>query len=253
MATGVTPGVYCAGDTFAPKITIDAVGRITFAECVELTGFVKNNNPTAYNNYVWPTGNGLSGQILVNDGAGNLTWSYGAFGKEPGLGLVVDGTILKLSIPIATTPPLVGPALNQAVQGSLYWDSICKDLFIYYDDGVSPQWYPATTYTSANFVRLNNNTAFNSYIWPNADGLPGTFLTTNGGGTLNWTAGGLPAGLGLAVDNGFTKVSILASSSPPPIGTNSGEAMVGSMYFDTDLAKLFYLYDDGTTVQWVQL
>ena len=216
-ATGVTPGIYCAGDVFAPKITVDAVGRITDVECVELTGFIKTNNTSAYNDYVWPSGNGLSGQFLVDDGTGLLTWSYGAFGEEPGLGLVVDGTALKISVPITSTAPVVGTGVNQATQGSLYWDPLCKDLYIYYDDGVTPDWFPATTYTNKEYVRLNNSSAFNSYVWPNADGLPGQVLSTNGGGFLSWET-----------------VSVTVQPQPAP-----ASPVDGNLWFDCSTGKLF--------------
>lgn len=73
-ATGVTPGTYCAENTKAARFTVDAVGRITFAECVELDGFVKTNNISAYNGYQWPNADGGPGQVLVTDGSGGLSW-----------------------------------------------------------------------------------------------------------------------------------------------------------------------------------
>lgn len=39
-----------------------------------VANFVKLNNPLAYNGYVWPLADGLAGQQLETDGAGNLYW-----------------------------------------------------------------------------------------------------------------------------------------------------------------------------------
>ena len=37
-------------------------------------GFIKTNNGSAYNGYVWPSGDGLAGQQLQTNGSGTLTW-----------------------------------------------------------------------------------------------------------------------------------------------------------------------------------
>jgi hypothetical protein len=47
--------------------------------------------------------------------------------------------------------------------------------------------------TVTGLVKLNNNTGYNGYVWPNADGASGTFLKTDGIGNLSWsTSQGLP-------------------------------------------------------------
>ena len=38
----------------------------------------------------------------------------------------------------------------------------------------------------ATYVKTNNTLAFNGYTWPNFDGAAGTYLTTDGAGTLSW-------------------------------------------------------------------
>jgi hypothetical protein len=49
-----------------------------------------------------------------------------------GLGLNITGRIVKVSIPVASTPPAVGALAAQAVDGSLYWDDNLGQLFIRY-------------------------------------------------------------------------------------------------------------------------
>jgi hypothetical protein len=212
VATGVVPGVYCAGNTFAPRITIDAVGRISMIECVELTGFVKLNNAGAYNNYVWPIGGGLAGQILQTDGFGNLSWVDGA--ADVGLGLTINGDFIKVSIPIQSSPPLPGTAQQLAVPGSLYWDNVLGELFIYYDDGVSAQWVSTTG--------------------------------SGGGGA------GPSAGYGLVSESASFKLSIPALPNPPVVSPVASDATIGSVYYDTTIGAFFYLYFDGVSAQWIQ-
>ncbi len=73
-ATGVIPGVY--GDVNnIPQITVDATGRITVATNIAIgANYVKTNNTSAYNNYVWPNADGGASDILTTDGSGNLAW-----------------------------------------------------------------------------------------------------------------------------------------------------------------------------------
>lgn len=44
--------------------------------------------------------------------------------------------------------------------------------------------------TFNGFVKTNNNSAFNAYIWPNADGVAGYVLQTDGNGVLSWSVSG---------------------------------------------------------------
>jgi hypothetical protein len=72
-ATGVAPGCY--GDsTNVATFCVDAVGRITSAGNVPISGFVKLNNASAFNGYVWPNLVGSANQVLQTDGVGNLSW-----------------------------------------------------------------------------------------------------------------------------------------------------------------------------------
>lgn len=112
--TGVTPGVYCAGNTFAPRIEIDSQGRITVASCVELDGFIKNNSAAAFNGYVWPSADGAAGTFLSTDGIGNLRWVQENTGTVT---RVNTGTGLSGG-PITTTGTLsLTPATNTTIGG----------------------------------------------------------------------------------------------------------------------------------------
>lgn len=116
-ATGVTPGTYCPSTTSAPRFTVDALGRITQAQCVELD-FVKLNNTSAYNGYQWPNSDGGPGQVLVTNGSGGLSWltitSGGSLGNVSfvGTGTGLSGgpitTVGTINLVPATTATLGG-------------------------------------------------------------------------------------------------------------------------------------------------
>jgi hypothetical protein len=97
-ASGVTPGVYCAGDTYAPRITVDVLGRVTAVQCIELTGFVRINSTTAYNGYIWPLTDGNPGEVLATDGTGGLAWIPGGGGGGGGGSVTFVGAGTGLSV-----------------------------------------------------------------------------------------------------------------------------------------------------------
>jgi hypothetical protein len=55
--------------------------------------------------------------------------------------------------------------------------------------------------TVATFVKLNNQSAYNSYVWPVADGLAGQQLETDGSGNLYWDAASNPTFFYLQLDS----------------------------------------------------
>jgi hypothetical protein len=204
-ATGVTPGVYCAGGTFAPRITVDALGRVTFAECVELTGFVKTNNTSAYNSYIWPNVDGTAGQVLATDGAGGLAWvTVSGGGGGPG------------------TVTFVGAGTGLSVVGG-------------------------GAITTAGTIRLNPATTLTlGGVRPD-----GTTITISPAGVIS--ASGPAAGYGIKLESSAYKSSIPTYANPPTVSAAPGDATDGSLYYDTDLGVLFYLYNDGVSSQWVQV
>lgn len=78
-ATGVAAGTY--GDaTNIPRFTVDVTGRITTVTSVPIGSYyVKTNNSSAFNSYVWPNADGTANQFLSTDGAGNLSWVANPF------------------------------------------------------------------------------------------------------------------------------------------------------------------------------
>ena len=83
-------------------------------------GLVRTNNPSAFNNYIWPNTDGEAKTFLRTDGAGNVTWEY------PSNSPVVH---------IGSTPPV------DALPGQLWFNSAKKQTFIFNNvDGNGNQW-----------------------------------------------------------------------------------------------------------------
>ena len=66
------------------------------------------------------------------------------------------------------------------------------------------QWDGAKWNAVISTVSLGptNQDAYNSYLWPNADGSVGTQLTTDGAGNLNWGVTGTGNLVALGIDSG---------------------------------------------------
>ena len=81
--------------------------------------FVKLNNQNAYNDYVWPSGDGTADQQLTTDGAGNLFWDDPARPTFFTLGLqgTFNGiqTIFPLIDPLTTNVYSPTPSSNLEV------------------------------------------------------------------------------------------------------------------------------------------
>ena len=140
------------GVTQGTGVTIAANGQISFDAATAL-GVMRLNNPSAYNGYVWPGGDGSAGQQLTTDGAGNLTWSASGT-LTAGLGINITGNSVKVAIPQASAPPTPGPGSAQAVVGSMYWDDVLSQLFIYYSNGGSPVWVQAAPSTTGTVTSI---------------------------------------------------------------------------------------------------
>jgi hypothetical protein len=64
------------GVTAGAGVQISGTGALSInSSDPTFNGFVKTNNGSAYNGYVWPGSDGTAGYQLTTDGAGNLTWT----------------------------------------------------------------------------------------------------------------------------------------------------------------------------------
>ena len=73
-----------------------------------------------------------------------VPFGWTAVSQQPGLGLVISGSAIKVSIPVQFGPPAAGVLPAESVDGSLYWDDNLGLLFIRYNDGTSTQWVQVT-------------------------------------------------------------------------------------------------------------
>jgi hypothetical protein len=78
--------------------------------------------------------------LEVFDGS---TWTPAGAPPTAGLGINITGSLVKVAVPTASAPPAAGPGATQAVVGSMYWDDVLNQLFIYYSNGGSPVWVQA--------------------------------------------------------------------------------------------------------------
>jgi hypothetical protein len=96
-------------------------------------------------------------------------------------------------------------------------------------------------------VKTNNNSAYNSYVWPNAAPPTNSFLVANAsGGQINLEWDPVPVyGLGLNYTTPNLKVGIPVAdnnSQIPAAGTNALGAVRGSLYWNSEYKRL-YVYN----------
>jgi hypothetical protein len=153
-----------------------------------------------------------------------------AVSQQPGLGLVISGSAIKVSIPTQFGPPAAGTLPAEAVDGSLYWDNNQGLLFIRYNDGNTTQWVQ---------------------VVPSGGG--STVYTGTAPIDVSGSAISLNIGLGNAENGGFLKATTPIQNGPPGAGTGQLQAIDGSLYWDNTQGLLFIRYFDGTSTQWVQV
>lgn len=128
LAGNQAQGVVLEGQVQAVKegsgIKINPDGTIR-VDAASVEGLIKLNNPVAFNSYVWPTTSGTTGDVLFNDGAGNLRW-----GNAAGTSVVTVGETAPVSAQI----------------GQLWFDSNEKILKVYenVDDIATRNWTPVS-------------------------------------------------------------------------------------------------------------
>jgi len=169
-----------------------------------------------------------------------LPIGWTATAQPPGLGLVISGSAVKVSIPIQFGPPVAGTLPAEAVDGSMYWDDNLGVMFIRYNDGSSTQWVQIT---------------------PSGGGGGGTGTVTNVTGTAPIAVAtgsttpvvSLNIGLGNTTNGGFLKANTDVRNGPPAAGTGQLQAIDGTLYWDNNQGLLFIRYNDGSSTQWVQV
>ena len=121
-------------------ISIASDGTLSF-NAASSVGVIKTNNVNAYINYVWPSSTVSGGQLSLGSN-GELSWVV----KNEGFGLDLTGSSVKVSLPFGsfTNPdlpiPSIGEGVDEAIEGSLYWNSESQQLFI----NVDSSWVPAS-------------------------------------------------------------------------------------------------------------
>lgn len=127
-----------------------------------------------------------------------------------------------LDFPVAPTP------------GQLYPNPAISGVTQYIYDNTVGVWNAV-----ANFVRLNNQLAYNGYIWPNTDGAPGQQLETDGVGNLYWDNASDPTFFALSlqgtfdgVQTSFTLIDPLTTNAYTPVPTSNLEVFLGGVAQD---------------------
>jgi hypothetical protein len=160
-----------------------------------------------------------------------LVWSPVGAPPTAGLGINITGSLVKVSIPTASTPPAPGGGAAQAVVGSMYWDDVLNQLFIYYSNGGTPVWVQAA---------------------PSATGGGGgTTYTATAPVVVTGSVISLNQGLGVATNGTNLAFKMPVAAVPPTVGTTTTGAFDGSMYWDDTLGQLFIRYTNGGASTWV--
>ena len=185
----ITGGTITVSD-----ITLNAQGDVRFADADSSNWVAFQGPATVATNVTWtlPATDGTSGQVLSTNGSGTLSWSAGGGG---GTGDVVGpasstdnafarfdlttGKLLQNSnatLSDAGAPIFVGSVDISGTSAS------AADLKLYEDtdNGTNYVAFKAAASIPANVT----------WTLPAADGTNGQVLSTNGSGTLAWSAGG---------------------------------------------------------------
>jgi hypothetical protein len=180
-AAGTLNTVYSSPQTSVPKDASGMAGAALIpggndaARPSPVTGMFRYNNQS-----------GTPVRLEYYDGA---AWS--PVGSTAGLGLVLDGSALKVSLPVASTPPAVGGGVAQAVNGSMYWDDTLGQLFIRYINSGNPAWVAAAppaggSVSAASLAEAAAGTVSTKYSSPqtavpkDASGMTGAAIIPSG-------------------------------------------------------------------------
>lgn len=169
----------------------DGVSQGIKIDVAQSTGISFASNSATY---IFPQVQGSAGQVMENDGSGNLTWQTPSSGTPGG-----SNTDIQYN-----NSGAFGGDANFSWQPSINTFSAengSGDLFQFAGTGEAINTTLANGWnwngTGGGTINFNvPSSTFTNYslIWPDAQGGSGTVLTNDGSGNLSWTAGGLTIG-----------------------------------------------------------
>ena len=198
------------------NLTLNAQGDVRFADS-DSSNYVAFQAPaTVASNVTWtlPSVDGSSGQALVTNGTGTLSWATP--GGSPG------GSNTQLQY---NSSGSFAGATNLVTDGSNLTINAQGDLR--FGDSDSSNWVafqgPATIASNV------------TWTLPSTDGTSGQFLSTDGSGTLSWATGGGGGGSSTILENlqtissNYTVTNGYNGLSVGPVTVNQGiEVTVGT-------------------------
>jgi hypothetical protein len=147
-------------------------------------------------------GGGQPGNVLSTNGLGTLAWVTPSGGGGGGA-----------SISISDTAPL-SPAI-----GSLWWDSVGGQLYLWYSDVNSSQWVPTTNQFGGGYLTLSGGTLTGGLVINSSSGL-----------IINDAAG---TNRGFALETNTSPRWSFGASSEPETGSNAGSNYFLNRFDDT--------------------
>ena len=185
----VTGGTITVSD-----ITLNAQGDVRFADADSSNWVAFQGPSTVATNVTWtlPSVDGASGEVLTTDGSGTLSWSAGGGG---GTGDVVgpasstDNAFARFDLTTGKLLQNSNATLSDA-GAPIFVGSV--DISGTSASGADIKLYEDTD-NGTNYVAFKAAASIPSNVtWtlPAADGANGEVLSTDGSGTLSWSAGG---------------------------------------------------------------
>ena len=112
------------GVTAGAGVQISGTGALSInSSDPTFNGFIKTNNGSAYNGYVWPGSDGTAGYQLTTDGAGNLDWTIptGIPWTAKGQLIVGTGAATQTLLNVGTNTAFL--VANSATASGLAWSN----------------------------------------------------------------------------------------------------------------------------------
>lgn len=240
----VLPG-QVQGVTAGPGVTIDAAGVLSLnGNDPAFNGFVKTNNASAFNAFIWPNVDGSAGQQLTTNGSGTLSWS-----DPDGIPWTQKGQLVAATGSGSANQTLVNVGTDGQI---LIADSGTASGLNYTSNYVatggstSAAYMPAGTTLARPATPPDGSLRYNSTL---------TAMEFYNGSSWVGVGGGIPdLGLNLNTTNSLLKAATPYATTPPTAGAAAGQAINGSLYWDTEYGAMFVRYTDANaTSQWVMI